>query len=104
MLIGVVIIDPWTHTIVYANDEAAGMMDHQATDILGHVCHNFICPVAIGSCPITDMGQKLDRSERCVLDRHGRRLPILKTVREIEFEGRIHYIEMFMDISLIREK
>jgi hypothetical protein len=104
MLLGVVIIDPWTHTIIYANDEAAGMMDRQVTDILGHVCHNFICPVAVGSCPITDLGQKLDRSERCVLDRRSIKLPILKTVRKIEFEGRIHYLEMFMDISEIKEK
>lgn len=103
MLVGAVIIDPWTHTIVYANDEAAGMMGYRPTDLLGHVCHNFICPIAVGNCPITDLGLKLDRSKRCVMDRSGNQLPILKTVRKIEFEGRIHYLEMFMDISGIKD-
>ena len=34
----------------------------------------------------------------------GGQLPILKTVRKIEFDGRIHYLEMFMDITQFRER
>jgi len=99
MLVGTVIIDPWSHKIVYANDEAGVIVNRQALDLLGHVCHNFICPIVAGNCPITEQGQEIDRSERCVLDRDGKRIPILKTVRKIEFDGRIHFLETFMDIS-----
>ena len=99
MLVGIVIIDPWSHTIVYANDEAGAILKRQASDLLGHVCHNFICPIVAGNCPITEQGQEIDRSERCVLDRDGNRIPIVKTVRKIEFDGRIHFLETFMDIS-----
>lgn len=104
MLVGTVIIDPWAHSIVYANDESAEMMGYRAPDLLGHVCHNFICPATAGHCPITDLRQEIDRSERCLLDREGRQIPILKTVRKIEFNGRVHYLETFMNISEFKEK
>jgi PAS domain-containing protein len=78
MLVGVVIIDPWNHTIAYANDESASMMGYHATDLLGHICHNFICPIAVGNCPISDLKQEIDRSERCVLNREGQRLVLRK--------------------------
>ncbi len=104
LLLGVVIIDPRQHTVIYANQEAARMMVRTPAELLGHVCHNFICPVAVGKCPITDLEQEIDRSERCVLTHDGRQLPILKTVKKIEFLGRIHLLETFMDISALKEK
>jgi PAS domain-containing protein len=104
MLVGIVIIDPWSHTIVYANDEAGKILRRQASDLLGHVCHNFICPIVAGNCPITEHGREIDRSERCVLDRDGNRTPVVKTVRKIEFDGRIHFLETFMNISDLKQK
>lgn len=104
MLVGVVLIDPWEHTIVFANDEAANIMGRNASDLLGHICHSFICPAVAGKCPIADLGQNIDRSERCVLDNTGQKLPILKTVKKIKFDGRIHYLETFMDITELKER
>ena len=99
MLVGAIIIDPWSHTIVYANAEAGITVKREASDLLGHVCHNFICPILAGNCPITEQGRAVDRSERCVLDREGNRIPIVKSVCKIEFDGRIHFLETFMKIS-----
>ena len=96
MLVGVLIIDPWSHSIVYANDEAERILRRKASELLGHVCHNFICPILAGNCPITELGREIDRSERCVLNRDGSRIPIVKSVRKIEFDGRIHFLETFM--------
>jgi signal transduction histidine kinase len=104
LLLGTVIIDPREHAILYANQEAARMMDRMPGELVGHLCHNFICPVAVGKCPITDLQQEIDRSERCVLTRDGRMLPILKTVCKIEFIGRPGLLETFMDISALKEK
>jgi len=98
MLVGAIIIDPWSHTIVYANAEAGIIVKRPASELLSHVCHNFICPILAGNCPITEQGQEVDRSERCVLDRDGNRIPIVKTVSKIEFDGRIHFLETFMEI------
>ena len=104
LLLGAVIIDPRKHRIVYANAEAAALIGRPLEDMVGHVCHHFICPVAAGQCPITDLRQEIDHSERCVLNREGQKIPILKTVKKIAFAGRGHLLETFMDISAVKEK
>lgn len=104
LLLGVVIIDPEQHRIVYANVEAAAIIGSTVEDMRSHVCHQFICPVAVGKCPITDLDQEIDHSERCVLNRAGEQIPILKTVKKIRFAGRGHLLETFMDISSLKEK
>ena len=104
LLLGAVIIDPQRHRIVYANAEAAALIGRPLEDMVGHVCHNFICPVAAGQCPITDLRQEIDHSERCVLNRAGQKIPILKSVKKIAFAGRGHLLETFMDISAVKEK
>lgn len=104
LLVGVVIIDPDRHRIVYANAEAAAMVGRPAMELAGRTCHQVICPAAVGQCPITDLHQDIDHSERCVLDPSGNRVPILKTVKKIPFAGRPHLLETFMDISAVKEK
>jgi len=82
LMLGAILIDPAKHRIVYANPEAATMIGSPVEDMVGQVCHQFICPVAVGQCPITDLHQEIDHSERCVLNRAGEKIPILKTVRK----------------------
>ena len=104
LYMGVMIIDPSAHVIVYANDEAANMMDRPPGEIIGRVCHDHVCPAEMGKCPITDLGQEIDHSERCVLNRNRDKVPIIKTVKWISFNGRPHLLESFLDISTIKEK
>ena len=104
LLLGVIIMDPREHRIVYVNSEAARMMDRPQAEMLDRVCHNYICPFARGKCPITDLGQQIDRSERCVIDRTGQEVPILKSVKRIRFKGQEHFLETFMDIGDVKEK
>ena len=89
LYMGVMIIDPNDHIIVYANDEAASMMDRQRE---------------MGNCPITDLGQDIYHSERCVLNRNKEKVPIIKTVKWITFDGRPHLLESFLNISAVKEK
>ena len=104
LYMGVMIIDPTAHLIVYANDEAADMMIRPPGEIIGRVCHDHVCPAETGKCPITDLGQEIDHSERCVLNRKRDKVPIIKTVKWITFNGRPHLLESFLDISTIKEK
>lgn len=104
LMVGVVIIEPVTHTIVYTNPEAIRMIERPASELLGHICHEYICPAAIGSCPITDLKQDVDESQRCVVNRSGDQVPILKTVKRLHLNEKEYYIEIFMDVSDIREK
>ena len=96
---GIMVIDPESHRIVEANPAALKMMGSNRDEILGSVCYSFICPAEEGKCPVTDLGQQVDRSERLLLRANGEPIPILKTVAQVIFDGRPHLLESFVDIS-----
>ena len=101
---GIMIIKPTEHVIVYVNQEAASMMTRKRGEIVGRICHDRVCPAEFGKCPITDLGQDIDQSESCVLNHEREKIPIIKTVKSIIFNGRPHLLESFLDISTIKEK
>jgi len=96
---GVLLIDVASHTIVDANPAACLMIGAPKKEICGKVCHSFICPAEKGQCPIIDLGQQVDNSERRLLTCRGERLPILKTVVPLYMGGKKYLLESFMDIS-----
>ncbi|MBW1859880.1 MAG: PAS domain S-box protein, partial [Deltaproteobacteria bacterium] len=96
---GVVLIDPETHTIVDVNPVAADMIGASREQIVNKVCHKYICPEKKGACPITDLGHKVDKSERVLLTADGTTVPILKTVVSVSLGGREHLLESFLDIT-----
>ena len=103
ILTGVTLIDAETHRIVDVNPIAMEMIGLPKEDIIGKVCHSFICPAEIGKCPITDLGQTVDRSEKIFINAMGEKLPILKTVNKIKLNGREHIVDSFMDISPLKQ-
>jgi PAS domain S-box-containing protein len=96
---GVFIIDPNTHKIIYANPIAAKLTGASQKQLVGSLCHKYICPAEKGQCPITDLGQKVDNSERVLLTTEGKKLQIIKTVVTITLDGRKHLLESFVDIT-----
>ncbi|MDP3396544.1 MAG: PAS domain S-box protein [Methanoregula sp.] len=99
MQFGIVIIDAQTHTILEANDKALEMIGGTSESVAGSVCHRFICPAELGKCPVTDLGQNIDSSERVLLNLRGEKLPILKSVIRITLGGKDVLIESFIDIT-----
>ena len=99
ILTGIVIIDANTHEIMDANPAAVKIIGVPKHKIIGHVCHKYICPAAIGACPITDLGQEVDNSERILLRANGEEVPILKTVIKILLNGKECLLDSFIDIS-----
>ncbi len=100
---GVVIIDAKTHQIVDVNPAATEMIGAPKEEIVQHVCHKFICSAEVGKCPITDLGQKVDNSERIITNAAGEEIPILKTVSTIILDGREFLIESVTDISVRKQ-
>ena len=96
---GVLLIDAKTHEIVEVNPLASQLIGLPRQEILGHVCHKFVCPAERGKCPITDLGQKMDNSENVLLTSDKGTLPILKTVVSVVLEGRQHLLESFLHIT-----
>jgi len=96
---GIMIIDPETHTIVDINSEAIRLIGETKEKIVGCICHQYICPAEEGKCPVTDLKQIIDNSERVLINKEGTKIPILKTVTQINLGGRKLLLENFTDIT-----
>jgi PAS domain S-box-containing protein len=96
---GIVMIDVDTHEIVDANPAAIQMIGATKEEIIGSVCHQYICPAEKGACPISDLGQKIDNSERILIQANGVETPIIKTATNISINGKEYLLENFIDIT-----
>jgi diguanylate cyclase (GGDEF)-like protein/PAS domain S-box-containing protein len=96
---GVMIIDVGKHTIADINMAAENLIGVKREAIIGKECHKYICPAEKGKCPITDLNQIVDRSERVLINAQGEQIPILKTVVPLTIKGRKYLLESFIDIS-----
>lgn len=96
---GVVLIDAESHVIVDANPVAVELIGAPKEKIVGQVCHKFICPAEVGKCPITDLGQNVDKSERVLITADRQSIPILKTVTSVVLGKRNYIIDSFIDLT-----
>ena len=96
---GIAILDEETHSIVDINHVTSSLIGLPREQIVGKVCHKFMCPAEKGKCPITDLKQKIDMSEKVILRADGVRIPVIKTVVPIVLNNRRYLLESFMDIT-----
>jgi PAS domain S-box-containing protein len=96
---GIFVIDPESHRIIEANPVALELAGATLEQVMGASCHQFVCPAECGRCPVTDLGQTVDNSERVLLTMAGERRSIIKTVKPVEMGGRPYLLESFLDIT-----
>lgn len=96
---GLIVVDGETHLILAANKMAVSLFGAPEHEIVGKICHKFICPREVGNCPITDCGQAVDKEERVLLTAEGGNIPIIKTVHPLRLPGKTLLLETFIDIS-----
>lgn len=96
---GVVIVGQ-DRKIRQVNHAALEMMGLGAEEeLVGRICHDSVCPADRDKCPIFNLGQKVDKSERTMLHKNGSRVPILKSVTPITLGGEEVLLESFVDIT-----
>jgi len=96
---GIIVVDPETHTIVDANPAAIRMIGTPREQIVGRLCHRFVCPAEMGKCPITDLGMKIENSDRELLNAENEAVSIVKTVVPMMLDGREYLVENFIDVT-----
>ncbi len=101
--VGIFMIDPETHVIVEANSYLSELTNRPLEDIVGRVCHNFICPAEEGKCPITDLGKPISKDECIVLDKKGDEIPVYKTVKNVFVDNKEYLLESFVDLRDYKE-
>ncbi|MBF0496119.1 MAG: response regulator [Deltaproteobacteria bacterium] len=100
---GVITVDAETHIVLEANPAAARMVGAELDHLVGQVCHKYLCPASLQQCPITDLGQRIDHSERKLLRTDGTSLTVIKTVVSLILNGRNCLLESFMDVSELKK-
>ena len=95
----VIIIDPATRIIESVNKATEALFGAPKERIIGHRCHSFLCPEDNGACPICDLGQEVDNSEREMICADGSRRQVVKSVKRIQLQGHERLLECFVDIS-----
>ena len=96
---GILLSNFKTHEILYANYAALKMIGLPKQRVIGSLCHEYICPEEAGRHPITDLRKKIHGLECLMIDGDGREIPVLRTVRSIELDGKEYLLDSFFDIS-----
>jgi PAS domain S-box-containing protein len=95
---GAIIIDS-NRMIKEVNSVASDMIGRSKAEIIGKICHEFVCPRAHNDCPIFDHEMGFDCVETTLLKKDCGEIPIEKTVAKVVIDEKIMVIEMFYDIS-----
>ncbi len=96
---GIMMIDGQEKKIINVNSAAQDLMGSSDKGLLGKSCMGLFCLNDQASCPIADNNQLMDFSERELRKGDGAIIPILKSVVPMTLDGRVVYIESFIDIS-----
>jgi PAS domain S-box-containing protein len=99
MQAGLLVVDAETHQITDANSFALSLMGRSREEVIGQACHGLFCPTEWGQCPVTDLQQKIDRSETTLLRSDGSVMPILKGILPLDQHGRTYLVEAFADMT-----
>ncbi len=99
---GILVIDAGTHEIVDINPFAAQLIGLSSGQIVSHNCQKFLCPAELGQCPITDLCETVDGSERSLINVQGEAIPVLKTVVKVRRDDRDLLVESFIDITQLK--
>jgi len=93
------VIDAETHQVVDINPFALNLLKRSKKEVIGRTCHDFVCPAQVGKCPITDLNQQIENTERKMVNSKGEKVSILKTVVPYRKKGHEFLIESFIDIN-----
>jgi signal transduction histidine kinase/CheY-like chemotaxis protein/HPt (histidine-containing phosphotransfer) domain-containing protein len=96
---GVVVIDVQSRIIERVNPAVAAMFGAPAERIIGNRCHEILCRLENGQCPVLDCGQELDHYECTMRCADGAVMPVLKSAKRVTIEGQEKLIENFFNIS-----
>jgi PAS domain S-box-containing protein len=102
MPFGVVVIGK-DKRIKRANITARHLTGYSENELIGSLCHQTLCSADVNSCPILDLNQVVDYSERKLVTKDGRQIPILKSVVQLRLGEEDLLLEAFIDITEHKE-
>ena len=98
---GIAVVDAETREIMDINPAALRLFNGTREMVIGKQCQNIFCPAQ--KCPVLELHQSVDRSERKFIKSDGTLIPIIKSVAQITYNGRPALLENFTDLSAMKE-
>ena len=96
---GIAIIDADNHEILDVNPAAEALIGTEKRNIINRPCSTFLCPAEEVGCPISNLHQTLNHSQRTLITADGTNVPIIKSVVPFTFQDRQCLLETFFDYS-----
>ncbi len=96
---GILMIDAKTHVINYANKWALRMIGLTNDQVVGSVCHKYICLQNEGQCPMDNATGPMDACEKVLVRGDGSHCDVIKSVVPLTVKGCAYYLESILDIS-----
>ena len=100
---GIFIVDVETRKITDANPAALKLIGCTREEVVGSVCHKYVCPAEQGRCPVIDLRRSVDNAERVLLAANGEAIPVIKYVAPVMLNNRECLIESVIDISGLKK-
>ena len=100
---GIFIVDVESRKILDANPAALKLIGCTKKEVVGSVCHKYVCPAEQGRCPVIDLRQSVDNAERVLLAASGEAVPVVKYVAPVMLGQRECLIESFIDITGLKK-
>jgi len=85
------------------NTAVCQLTGYSKDELVGQLCHKTLCPADENNCPILDQKQIVDHSERRLLTKDKKVVPILKSVIQIRLGDEDALLESFVDITESKE-
>ena len=86
--------------IINVNPAALDMLGFDTDEeVVGRPCFDLMCPVDQCTCPVLDLNQEVDRSDRILIHKDGHHIPIYKSVIPITMGGQDVLLEAFVDMT-----
>lgn len=89
--------------IIQINTAAQKLSGFTQHDLINSYCFETICGSDCDQCPIVDLNEKIDNTKKYILHKKGHKIPVIKTVTDINIDGEDILLEGFVDISEIEK-
>ena len=96
---GIFIIDAETRMVIDANPVALEMFGENKSNLKGRLCHDAICTLKHGECPILDHGEDKHKTIQTLKGSNGGKMYVFKTSTSCIINGKKYIIENFVDIT-----
>jgi PAS domain S-box-containing protein len=95
---GIVIVDASNYRITYANPATSMMLGEKKENIVGKRCDRVFCNLSSERCPFESSDENIHQFQCVLLKENGDSTPIVKKITRIEINGKLHYLENFIEV------